>query len=158
MPAAVGTNFNRAIGTIVSAADFAAGFAWVAFNLELSSGQVGLITALDVTISVIGADYNNLQFTQAFIFKGLNMNPGIPANSQLVAGTETLYNSFTAFLSERVFRREWIDPFRLEGPGRYCVFGQAFFGAFVGPASYGMNVLGRIAPAAGGPEFPLVAR
>jgi hypothetical protein len=158
MPASVGTNFNRAISALVSAADIAAGFGWAAFNLELASGQSGFISAVDFSVSAVGADYNNLQFVQLFIFKNLNMNPGIPANAQIGAGTETLYNQFTAFLSERVFHREWISPFVLEGPGRYAVFCQAFFAAFVGPLSYTLNVLGRVGATSGAPEFPLVMR
>lgn len=157
MPAGVGSNFNRTISATVSAADLAAGFGWVAFNLELAAGQVALIDALDFSVSAVGADYNNLQFVQIFIFKNINFNPGIPANAQLGAGTETLYNQFTAFLSERVIHREWQTPFPLEGPGRYGVFGQAFFAAFVGPSAYTLNCLGRVV-AAGGKEFPLELR
>jgi len=154
MPAAVGNNFNRVISALVSAADIAAGFGFVAFNLDLAAGQTALINAIDFSVSAVGADYNNLQFVQVFIFRNTNLNPGIAANSQIGAGTESLYNQFTAFLSERVFHREWQAPFPLEGPGRYAVFAQAFFGAFVGPSSYTLNVLGRIVPTGSVQELP----
>jgi len=154
MPAAVGNNFHRVIGALMTAADLAAGFGFVALNLDLTAGQTALINAIDFSVSATGADYNNLQFVQVFIFKNINLSPGLPTNSQISAGTETLYNQFTAFLSERVFHREWQSPFPLEGPGRYAVFGQAFFGAFVGPSSYGMNVAGRIVPSGSVQELP----
>lgn len=146
MPAAVGNNFYRTIGALVSAADLAAGFGFVAFNLDLAAGQTALINGLEMSVAVSGADYNNLLFVQVFIFRNINISAAISGGAQLNQGTEALYNQFTAFLSERVLHREWSIPFPLEGPGRYAVYGQAFFGPFVGPASYQLNVLGRVAP------------
>ena len=154
MPAAIGNNFNRAIGAQITAADIAAGLGFLALNLDLAAGQTALISAIDMTISVTGADYNNLLFVQVIIFKNINFNSSINLNSQLGAGTESLYNCFTSFLSERVFHREWQSPLPLEGPGRYAVFGQAFFGPFVGPTTYGMNVMGRVVPSGSVQELP----
>jgi len=148
--AAVGNNFNRAIGVAITAADLAAGTGWVALNLDLAAGQTALVEAIDFSVAVTGADYNNLQFVQTFIFKNVNFNPGLSSTPQLGAGTEALYNQFTAFLSERVFHREWQVPFPLEGPGKYAIYGQAFYGAFVGPANYTMNAMGRIVASVSG--------
>lgn len=156
--AAVGNNFNRVIQSSVSAADIAAGTAWVALNLELTAGQKALIASFDLFVSVVGADYNNLQFVQVIFIKNVNMNPGISANSQLGAGTEQVYNTATAFLSERVLHREWNAPYPLEGPGRYALYGQAFFGAFVGPTTYTMCINGQVISTSGQKEFPFELR
>ena len=160
MPAAVGTNFNRVIqANPVTAGDLAAGLAWVALNLDMNASQQALITAIDLLVSVIGADYNNLQFVQVIIIKNVNMDAGQSASSQLGAGTEQLWNCSTAFLSERTLHREWsAAPFMVDGPGRFAVYGQAFFGAFVGPTNYTLNVQGRVATKGASQEFPFQFR
>jgi hypothetical protein len=157
--AAVGNNFHRVIqANPVTAADLAAGLGWVALNLDLASGQSAYITSLDLLIAVTGADYTNLQFVQLIIIKNINMNPGLSFAPQLGAGTEQLYNIFAGIMPDRAVHREWASPFPLEGPGRYTIFGQAFFSAFVGPTNYTLNVQGRVAPSQGAPDFPLVQR
>jgi hypothetical protein len=150
--AAAGSNLNRLIVANVSLADQAAGLQWVALNLDLSVEQNARIYGVDFAANVIGADYNNLTFTQLIIFRNMNLDIAL-SNAQTALG-EQLYQSWNEFLPQRVFHREWITPWRLEGPGRYAVFGQMLFSALAAPYQALLTVSGEIVSKSGDKGFP----